>query len=428
MLQATICKPYEKAADLDRCRPDVGLSRNGTSVGFQFTTERTQVNELPMHRSLRLIRSTSSWGRALACTSALALALGVSACKKDDAKSERGGDVPPPAPSSLAKPGASVAAGTVDDPVSATFFPRSIGSYVLDPAAGAVKTYGAKAKLTMDQVCTTAFDGECEVYKRFGLARVVTLRYIDSAGGSGTVEVVLSQFENEGGGYGMFTKRVVADADPAGAEVPKAISAPGAAAMGGGRAYAWRGQYLVELTYMNEQEPPAKMVASSEQVLPKLAQGIVERLPGSPDKPAPTRSLPEANMVPLGVSYLPKDPMGIKDLGPAALGYYKDGAVRYRVLSAAPASEAAAKDAMKAVKAKPGALPVAGLGDEALQVVLQETKASPKVEWVFARKGTSIMAIGDEEFVLTAGEPLDKQSGVRLSKDDKVAKLKSSLK
>ena len=25
----------------------------------------------------------------------------------------------------------------------------------------------------MDEVCTTAFDGECEVYKRFGLDRVV---------------------------------------------------------------------------------------------------------------------------------------------------------------------------------------------------------------------------------------------------------------
>ena len=33
----------------------------------------------------------------------------------------------------------------------------------------------------MDDVCTSAFDGECEVYKRFGLDRVVVLRYVDGA-------------------------------------------------------------------------------------------------------------------------------------------------------------------------------------------------------------------------------------------------------
>jgi hypothetical protein len=347
--------------------------------------------------------------------------LGLLGCTKKE-----GGDVPPPPPSALAKPGASVTPGTVDDPVSAPFFLRSVAGYVIDPAPGAVKTYGAKAKLSMDAVCTTAFDGECEVYKRFGLSRVVTLRYVD-AGGAATVEVVLSQFDTDGGAYGMFTKRVIADADPAGEDTSKPIALVGAGAMGGARANAWRGTYLLELTYMNEQQKPADMVKSSESILPKLAKSITDKLPGSPEKPAPTRQLPEANLVPLGIQFWPKDALGIKGLGPSAMGFYKDGAKRYRVLEAAPNDEAGAKQMMKSVHATPGALPVAGLGDEAVQIVLQSGKAAPKAEWIFARKGTTVAAVGDEELALDADKPLDKQNDKRLTKDDKIAKLKPLL-
>ena len=67
----------------------------------------------------------------------------------------------------------------------------------------------------MDEVCTTAFDGECEVYKRFGLDRVVVLRYVDGTGAPNSVEVNLSRFTTSDGAYAMFTKRVVADGDPA---------------------------------------------------------------------------------------------------------------------------------------------------------------------------------------------------------------------
>lgn len=366
----------------------------------------------------------------------LLLVVGLLGCsKKDDAGRQagagagrQGGDIPPPAPSSLARPGSSVTPGTVDDPVSAAFFPRTIGTYVLDPAPGSLKTYGTKAKLGMDAVCTTAFDGECELYKRFGLSRVVTLRYVDGApGGAGTVDVVLSQFESDGGAYGMFTKRVVADADPASNDATKTVAAAGAAAMGGARANAWRGPYLVELTYMNEQQAPAAMVKSSETILSQLAKSINERLPGNIEKPAPTRDLPEANMVPLGIQFFPKDALGIKGLGPSAVGFYKEGDKRYRVLTAAPADEAGAKEMTKAVRGTAGSLPVAGLGEEGAQIVLQSGKAAPKAEWIFVRKGKTITAVGDEELALEAGQALDKQTN-RLTKDDKIAKLKTLVK
>src|ERR1019366_7315408 len=114
------------------------------------------------------------------------------------------------------------------DAISAPFVPRAAGGYCIDPQTE-IKTYGDKGKLTMDEVCTTAFDGECEVYKRFGLDRVVVLRYVDGSGAPNSVEVNLSRFTTSDGAYAMSTKRVVAEGDPVAATVkPAAFGAVGA--------------------------------------------------------------------------------------------------------------------------------------------------------------------------------------------------------
>src|SRR5258706_5668266 len=126
----------------------------------------------------------------------------------------------------------------------------------------------------MDEVCTTAVDGECEVYKRFGLKRFVAFRYVDGEGKGGTVEVYLSQFGDANGGYGMFTKRVIADGDPADPSAPKPLAAGGAAAMGTRRGYVWKGAYLVELQYINENESPDEIAKSSQPGLASLAKEI----------------------------------------------------------------------------------------------------------------------------------------------------------
>jgi len=140
-------------------------------------------------------------------------ALSSSGCSKNEKTEERGSAPPPPV--ETAKPGACASGGgTVDDPVQGEFFVRAAANYCLEPQ-GDTRTYGDRGKLTMDQVCTTAVDGECEVYKSYGLKRAVIVRYVDGGGGGGSVEVILSTFGDAAGAYGMFTKRVIADADPA---------------------------------------------------------------------------------------------------------------------------------------------------------------------------------------------------------------------
>jgi hypothetical protein len=139
--------------------------------------------------------------------------------------------------------------------------------------------------------------------------------------------------------------------------------------------------------------------------------------------------LPATNMVNKNaIAYVPKDVLGIKGAGAGAIGFYKDGDRRYRLVAIPKADADQAKDLMKSLKAKPGSAAVApASGDESLHVVLQASPDAAKVEWLFTRKGSLVAAAGDEETLLRAGDSPDQQSKVRLSKDDAIAKLRDWL-
>jgi hypothetical protein len=350
-----------------------------------------------------------------------------SGCKKADEKTN---DPPPPPPAAVSPAGASPCAsggGQDTDPISAPLVPRMVGGFCLDPQSEP-KTYGDQGKLSMDDVCTTAFDGECEVYKRFGLDRVVVLRYLDGSGAPSSVEVNLSRFKTLDGAYGMFTKRVVADGDPARASV-KPLSAGAGAAMSSSNGYVWRGAYLVELTFVTEDAKmtPEEMARANERSTGAIAQAIGRALPAAPSLPASARWLPAASRLALGIAYYPKDTPVLAGIGPAAVGYYKDGDKRWRDLAAAAADPEAAKETFRAFKLKPGSAPVKGLGDEAVHLVLQEGADRPKAEYVVARKAAIVFAVSDEELVLDPTAPAEKTAPLKLTKDEKMQKLAAWL-
>jgi hypothetical protein len=82
---------------------------------------------------------------------------------------------------------------------------------------------------------------------------------------------------------------------------------------------------------------------------------------------------------------------------------------------------------MKTIRSKPGSLPVAGLFDEAVHVVVQPSPEAAKAEYVIARKGSLIAGAGDEDLLIHAGDPPEKQAAARLTKDEASAKLKAWL-
>ncbi len=361
--------------------------------------------------------------RRLASLAAIGALLAPAIGCKDDAKNDHAPPPPPPPSASARADLCAGGGGTDSDSISAAFVPRTAGGFCIDPQTE-VKTYGDKGKLTMDEVCTTAFDGECEVYKRFGLDRVVVLRYVDGSGAPNSVEVNLSRFTSPDGAYAMFTKRVVADGDPAKATV-KPLAAGAAGATSSSNAYVWRGQYLAELTFVTEDTKmtPQAMAQANEQSTGSIAKEIGAKLPGTTDLLPAAAALPAPSRIAMGIAYSPKDALGLTAIGPVAIGYYQDGQKRWRDVSIVRSSVDDAKEAFRAFKLRPGAIPQKGIGEEAVLVVIQEAPDRAKAEYLVARRGSSVYAVGDEELVLDPSMPSDKQAPLKLARDEKMTKL-----
>lgn len=354
---------------------------------------------------------------AVACCACCAwLSIG---CSKKEDKAEQG-SAPPPVASS--KPGACASGGgTVTDSVSSAYFPKLAGGYCIDPN-GDARTYGEAAKGTLETVCTELLDGECEVYKNYGLKRVVTLRYIDGAGSPGTVNVVVSRFASAEGAFAFFSKRVIADGDPVDG-TPKELAAGAEGALGTGIAYVWRGELVSELSYANELETPDQIKTSSAKVLPELARQIGDHLPGDANPLPAVRLLPPERLVPMGIGYAHRDALGVTGLGAGAIGYYQDGAARYRIVGLSRADEDSAKDVIGTLKKLPGAKPQKDLGFDAVLFTTREAEGAPAAEWLAGRNGSNVIIVGDEPLKLKAGA----DPSARLAGDKRLSLLKAAL-
>ncbi|MBK9266306.1 MAG: hypothetical protein IPM54_41785 [Polyangiaceae bacterium] len=340
-------------------------------------------------------------------------------CKSNESKG-----TPPPPAAPLPKANACEAGGgTLSDPQTAAVMPRKSSHFCLDPNGGD-KVYGEGASLPIDQICDM-FDGECEIYKGFGVKRVVEMRYVDGGGSAATINVYLSKFGSVDGAYGMFTKRVVGDGDPAGEDTPRAIEGGGAAALGVGNAYLWRGAYLAEITYNDDAAAEAAIKAASDKLLVPLVKQIGDKLPGDTDLPAAAAALPKEKRVALGIRLLTKDVFDIAGVGPGAFGYYRDGDKRYRFAVMIRADEEQAKDVLATLGKQQGATKEKGIGDGAVR--LMRSEEGPAVEWLFARTGAKLVGIGDEERALRSGMTAEEVAKVSLGKDDKATRLKEAL-
>jgi hypothetical protein len=344
--------------------------------------------------------SNSRLLRLLGCS----LALLAAQCKQNELSDERGA-APPPVQSSRPDTCAS-GGGEIKDAVSKPLVPRISGDYCIDPH-GEARAYGAQAGSALDTVCRELFNGECEVYKSFGLERVVTLRYVDGKGSPGSVNLNLSRFSTPAGAYAFFTKRVVADSDPF-TSAPEALDAGAVGALGSGIAYVWKAEHVAELSYNNEIETPDQLRASGRRVLVPIAQGVGKLLPGSAELPAPAARLPRDNQVSLGISYGLDRLLGIDGLGPGAVGFYRADSTRWRMLVASRPDADAARDVLRTLQKLGGK----ELKNQTPTVISLERPG--KVEWLFFAQGADVMGVGDEEFAPETARLDDKNKLERL--------------
>lgn len=323
----------------------------------------------------------------------------------------------PPPPAASARANACVnGGGTLGDAETSKAFPRTTTGFCVDPN-GKDRAFGEDAKEPLEKI-RDLMDGEGEVYLQFGARRVVELRYVDGRGSPATIDVHFSKFASTEGAFAMFTKRVVADGDPAGPDTPKPIPAAGLGALGRGIAYAWRGPYLVELTYADENANETKLDEAARQLLPPLVADVANKLPGSATLPPSAAALPKDALVPLGLRGVPKDALGVKGLGGAVVGYYGAGEKRWRVVAMARPDVDQAKDVIAALAKVPGASKEKSAGEGGLRAMLKDGESS-EVEWIFARAGNVVFGVGDEPLVKRS-----ESAKAALSKDEKIERVK----
>jgi len=76
--------------------------------------------------------------------------------------------------------------------------------------------------------------------------------------------------------------------------------------------------------------------------LPELARGLLANVPADRGLPRSVEKLPARQRLPLGVHLLDSDVFGVPAIGQTALGHYRDGEKRWRVMaSARPDAESA---------------------------------------------------------------------------------------
>ncbi len=339
----------------------------------------------------------------------------LSACK-DEPPPQR---LPPPpaAPPSTCEGGG----GTLEDPETAPFFPRKTGDFCLDPH-GSAKTYGEGAQKPIDRICDL-FDGECEVYRRFGVKRVVELRYVHGGGTPATLDVYISKFASSEGAYAMFTQRVVGDGDPADEATPRPVEAPGVAALGLGNAYLWRGPYLVEMTYNDQTASETSVRKAADALLPPLLKEVGAHVLGDTTPPPAVAMLPVEDRLPLGVRVLLDQLASLKGVG-GAYGYYRLGEKRYRVAAIPKTDVDQAKDILATLGKMPGASSEKVGGEPVVRLMMGEGEGV-KGEWLFAVSKAGVVGVGDEVRLLRAGMPAQELANITLTRDEKTERLKN---
>ncbi|MBK7397933.1 MAG: hypothetical protein IPJ34_16955 [Myxococcales bacterium] len=380
------------------------------------------------------------------------LALTVLAACKEDPKPTP--PPPPPGPVVVASGSGSTAGKSLCDPAAVGIVDAKVAALLPDLVEGhcvlktaPAKSFGEGTPTKIENV-SDIIDGAGQVYSgNYYAKRYDQLKYVDGKGTGAEVEIVLTTFDKPENAYALFTYRVVANADPD-PEVAKSkdrrpwqvVKGGGAAALGSAALVLWKGNYLVELSYSPDAtKDKAAAMKAADDLLPKLATAIGDKLPGTTDLPADVKALPSAaeGAIALGVDYVPPkfarpegkaEALVLNVAGGYAAACMKEGKKRFRVLAFVREEKDAARDIVETFRKLPGSVTLKDkeIGDDAVHFSFAVGQggagAAGKAEGVAVRRGAVVLAVIDEELVL--GDPAKKEDWPRTTKDEKVEKLK----
>lgn len=322
----------------------------------------------------------TSWPSVSRIAAAL-LVIGVlAACNR----SEEQGSAPPAPVTTQEKPCAGVSSAPQEG------LPGKAGGFCIDKDSD-IRRYGVSTGAGLDAVCVELFNGECELYKSYGLEGVKILHYVSSSESTESVNVVVSSFRRSAGAFGFFTKRILGDALPSQLTVAPLEAVQGRAVIGTGMVYLWRGKQVVELTFLSDEATPEEVKERSAAVLPQLASGVSELMIGKVEPEASVLLLESLGADVLGVEVAADELLGITGTGTGALGYFSKSETPHRILAVAQRDETGAKDLLRLFRR-------AGVskklkGQEIYRLRRTQEGRAPET-WFLRRKGDWVLGVG----------------------------------
>ena len=290
----------------------------------------------------------------------------------------------------LTKPPPGVCEGASAAPVEGLV--GQANGFCIDPRSD-VRRYGAFSDIPLDAVCTELFNGECELYKSYGLEGVKTLRYLAADGSPRSINVVVSLFHRSSGAFGFYTRRILGSDLPARATVHALKNVAGRGSTGVGVTYLWRGKQVVELTYVSEDETPTEIERNSPQVLHPLTSAISETLLGPTDPSRDVLMLETEELDEQGVK-VEKDVMGVVGAGESAVGYYSRPDTPHRLLIAERRDETGVRDLVSLLQRAGGYKKLKGRDIYVLRMTAEER--APET-WYARREGNLLLGVGPLE-------------------------------
>jgi hypothetical protein len=251
-----------------------------------------------------------------------------------------------------------------------------------------------------------------------GLERVTALRYL-SSDGAGRADVVVSHYREPGLAHVAFTQRLLGERDPAELRA-RAFDAPGIAVLDASFVSAWQGKQVLWLRYSSSEVPPEQELVRAQRELPELARALLATVPAE-SPPASLQRLPERQRVPLGARLILEDALGVPGLGKSALGHYRDGDKRWRVLANVRPDAESAKDVLSTIRRQPGARKIKGW--DVVELTERRLPSEPEVIWVIGQRGEMIYGIGDEASALPEFMSAKDEASVKLSLHEKLVAL-----
>jgi hypothetical protein len=297
--------------------------------------------------------------------------------------------------------------------------PVQLGGFCLD-AYAEVRAYGDGASEPLARACEQVLGPGCDDMP--GLERVTAARYVDAAGGRPSLSVIALRFSDADAAYASFTSALIGERDPAELRA-QPFEAPGVAVLDADRAAAWLGRYTLAAAYGDETEPAERREAAARERLPDGVRRLLAALPAEPELPRPVQSLPSANRLPLGVRLELGDALGVRGMGAGAIGYYRDGDKRWRVLAIVRPDAEAAHDVLSTLARSPAARRINNAPLEAFSFVERRLPAEPWVGWVVGQRQEVVYGVGDEAAALPEFMPAEREAAVKLGLLDKLAKL-----